>query len=183
MELDDMKSYWQQLPAESSKSADALNHMIKENRHPVLKGIRRQLVIEMVGWLIFLIVFYDFFDGHKRSLYLNLLVIGAGIFVVAHNAFGYLMARNLKAAGNLASTLSHYLTTTKTYSIVSIASRVVSTTAVLLFLTDTIHFTKEKYVILAGVVVLFAIQMGLLIRLWIKRIMNLEAAIQELRNA
>jgi hypothetical protein len=182
MELDDMKSYWQQLPAESTRP-EALKQMVKENRHPVLKGIRRQLVIEMVGWLIFLIVFYDFFDGHKRSLYLNLLVIGAGIFVVAHNAFGYLMARNLKAAGNLASTLSRYLTRTKTYAIISVASRVASTTAILMFLTDTIHFTKEKYVILAGVVVLFAIQIGLLIRLWIKRIMNLEASIQELRNA
>jgi hypothetical protein len=180
MELDDMKSYWQQLPAESNKSAEALKHMIKENGHPALKGIRRQLLIEMAGWFIFLIVFYDFFDGHKKPLYLNLLVMVVGVFVVAHNAFGYLMARNLKAAGNLATALSHYLNKTKIYSIVSVASRVVSTTVVLMFLTNSIQFTKEKYVILAGVVILFAIQIGLLIRLWIKRIMDLERSVTEL---
>jgi hypothetical protein len=183
MDLDDMKSYWQQLPAESNKPAEALKRMIKENGHPVLKGIRRQLLIEMVGWLVFLIVSYDFFDGQKKPLYLNLLIVGAGIFVVAHNGLGYMMARNLKTAGNIASALSDYLNKTKTYAIVSITSRIVSMTALLLFLTDAIQFTKEKHIVLAGIVVLFAVQIGLLCRLWIKRIIQLQTSITELESA
>jgi hypothetical protein len=183
MELDDMKSYWKHLPSESDKPADALKHMIKENGHPVLKGIRRQLAIEIAGWLIFLIVFYDFFDGHKKPLYLNLLVVGAGIFLVAHNLLGYITSRNLHAASNLTHALSHYLARVKTYSVVSVASRLVSTTAVLMFLTDGIQFTREKYVMLAGVLLVFTVQIGWLIRLWIKRIVELEGSVRELRGA
>jgi len=183
MELDDMKSYWKHLPSESSKPAEALKSMIKENGHPVLKGIRRQLAIEIAGWLIFLIVFYDFFDGHKKPLYLNLMVIGAGIFLVAHNLLGYFMSRNLKTAGNLVQALSHYVARAKTYSAVSVASRFVSTTAVVMFLVDGIQFTREKYVMLAGLLLVFTLQIGWLIRLWIKRITELEGSVRELRSA
>jgi hypothetical protein len=183
MELDDMKSYWKNMPSESDKPADALKHMIKENKHPVLKGIRQQLVIEMTGWTIFLIVFYDFFDGHNKPLYLNLLVVGAGIFTVAHNLLGYVMIRNLKPDNNLIHSLTHYLARAKTYSVVSILSRIVSVTAVVLFFADAIQFTREKYMLMAGVALVFAVQIGLLIRLWIKRIASLQGSLQELRNA
>jgi len=182
MELDDMKSYWQNIPAESSKPAEALKRMIKENGHPVLKGIRRQMVIEIAGWLIFLVVFYDFFDGHQKPLYLNMMVIGAGFFLVTHNALGYWMARNLKTDSNLAQALSNYLAKVKTYSMVSVISRVVSTTALLLFFTNAIHFTREKYMMLAGIVLIFAVQVVVLCRLWLKRIMQLQTSIYELQN-
>jgi hypothetical protein len=183
MELDDMKSYWQNTPAESSKPAAALKQMIKENRHPVLKGIRRQLVIEMAGWLVLLVVFYDFFDGHQKPLYLNLLLMGSGIFIVIHNVWGYRMARNLKTDSDLTDALSDYLIKTKTYSVVSIASRAISMTTLLMFLTDTIQFTKEKYFVLGGIILLFAVQIGLLIRLWVRRITNLRTSVHELTGA
>ena len=183
MELDDMKSYWQHVPAETGKSAEALKNMIKESRHPVLKGIRRQLVIEMAGWILFVVVFYDFFDGHKRALSLNLLVLSAGILVVVHNAWGYLMARNLETDGNLTQALSRYLARTRNYAMISIASRVVSMTAVLMFFADTIQFTKEKYMMLAGIIVVFMVQTGILYRLWIKRIAHLQRSLQELQQA
>ena len=183
MELDDMKSYWQNIPAKSSTPAAALKQMIKENGHPVLKGIRKQLAIEIAGWLIFLIVFYDFFDGHQRPRYLNLLIMASGIFIVTHNVLGYMMARNLKMDGDLIYTLSDYLARVKTYSMVSVVSRGISMTTLLMFFADTIHFTREKYVMLAGVVLVFAVQIGWLIRLWIKRIMELEGCVRELRSA
>jgi len=182
MELDDMKSYWQNMPAESRPAA-ALKQMIKENKHPVLNSIRVHLVMEIVGWTIFVIVFYDFFDGHQKPLYLNVMILCSGIFVVTHNLLGYRMARNMRADANLIQALSNYLVKTKTYSVVSILSRAVSTSTLLLFLTDPIQFTKEKYLMLAGLVLLFAVQMGLLIRLWIKRIQRLEASLHELGSA
>jgi hypothetical protein len=183
MELDDMKSYWKKLPAESAKPAGAFKSMTKENGHPVLKGIRRQMLIEMTGWILFLIVFYDFFDGHTKPLYLNALVVSTGAFVAGHNLMGYLMARNLHADGNMAQVMSAYIAKVKTYSAVSIMARVVSMTAVLMFFADAIQFTKEKYMMLAGILVVFMVQIGLLIRLWIKRIVELEGSVRELKNA
>ena len=178
-----MKSYWQKLPAESGTSAAALKQMIKEKRHPVLNSIRMHLVMEIVGWLIFLIVFYDFFEGHQRPLYLNVMIVSSGIFIVTHNLMGYSMARNLETDTDLTQALTNYLTKTKTYSVVSVISRAFSTSTLLLFLTDPIQFTREKYMMLAGLLLLFAVQMGLLIRLWIRRIKRLEASVYELGNA
>lgn len=178
-----MKSYWKNLPAESAKHAAEFKSMTKENGHPVLKGIRRQMLIEMTGWILFLFVFYDFFDGHNKPLYLNALVISTGVFVAGHNLLGYLMARNLHADGNMVQVLSAYIVKVKTYSAVSIMARVVSTAAVLMFFADAIQFTKEKYMMLAGILVVFMVQIGLLIRLWIKRIVELEGSVRELKNA
>jgi hypothetical protein len=183
MELDDMKSYWKNLPTESAGPAGAFKTMTKESGHPVLKGIRRQMLIEMTGWILFLIVFYDFFDGHNKPLYLNALVVSTGVFVAGHNLLGYMMARNFNANGSLLQVMSTYVAKVKAYSVISIIARVVSTAAVLMFFVDAIQFTKEKYLMLAGILVVFMVQIGLLIRLWIKRIADLEESVHELKNA
>ena len=49
MELDDLKSDWNRIQP-NSKSEEALLLMLQENKHPVLKSIRKQIVIEVTAW-------------------------------------------------------------------------------------------------------------------------------------
>jgi hypothetical protein len=53
MELDELRSAWSSVNA-PAKSNEELQLMLKENKHPVLKGIRRQLMIELTCWFAFI---------------------------------------------------------------------------------------------------------------------------------
>lgn len=88
-----------------NKNNEELRKMLQENRHPVLKGIRLQMIIETTAWTIFLFVYYDMFDGHRKPLYLNALLVTAVLLLLLHSITGYLSAKNLVSGNNLKQSL------------------------------------------------------------------------------
>lgn len=176
MEPDNLKSAWKNM-ATTNRSAEALQGMIRENKHPVLKGIRRQMIIEILSWIIFLVVYYDFFDGHRKPFYVNLLLVAAVGFVLIHSVWGYLFTRNLAKGNNLIQSLENYLAGMKRYAIVSVASRVVTILALLLFFTAVIKVDTFKYLVLGGLLLVVVFQAILLSRIWLKRIKHLQESI------
>lgn len=180
MELTDLRSTWNSVNT-PIKTAEEIRLMLKENNHPVLKEIRKQLWIEIMGWSVFLLVYYTMFDGAQKPLLINLVLVVATLFSLLHNLLGYGLAKHLKTAGEVKKTLAHYLLKVKVYAIVSVVSRVLLWTGFLLFFTYNIRFTSSKYILLAVVLLILIVQLSLLSRMWMMRLRKLKDTVNDLR--
>ncbi|WP_207511117.1 hypothetical protein [Longitalea luteola] len=176
MEGDALHSAWQQMPGGQKPNAE-LRAMIKENKHPVLKRVRKQLIIETIAFTAFLFVYYDFFDGGRKPVYANVLLVTAMLLVILHNIFGYIMAKRSIYGENLKQSLQHQLAKMKTYALLSISGRILSAACLLLFFTSVITFNTPKSWFLAGVVAITAVQLVLLAGVWVKRIRQMKTTI------
>ncbi|MPR31836.1 hypothetical protein [Salmonirosea aquatica] len=179
MELDELKSDWKNLTPDT-KTGDALFQMIQRNSHPVLKGIRRQLVIETALFTVFLLVYYSGFNGDQKPLYTNVLLVTAMLLVIGHNILGYLAAQNIVAGSDLKVSLENYLVKVRRYAIVSVSSRAAAFICLILFFSSTVTFSSGKLLVLLGMLLVIPVQVFFLSRIWKKRIGNLKAMLKQL---
>ena len=176
MEQDAFKSAWQGMDA-NRKSNMELSSMMRESTHPVLKRIRKQLILETLSFTALLFVYYDFFDGDRKPFYANMLLVGAILFVLLHNIVGYVLTKRPVNGNSIKQSLDNQLLKIKTYAAVSVASRVLTAGCLLLFFTSVITFTANKYWILAALILVFVIQIALLSGIWTKRIRQMKETI------
>jgi hypothetical protein len=176
MEQDALKSAWQGMDA-NRKSNTELSSMMRESGHPVLKRIRKQLILETLSFTALLFVYYDFFDGDRKPFYANVLLVSALLFVLLHNIVGYVLTKRPVTGNSIKQSLHHQLLKLKTYAAVSVASRVLTAACLLLFFTSVINFTANKYWMLAAMILLFVIQIALLSGIWRKRIRQMRVTI------
>lgn len=173
MELDQLKSDWKSTQT-SIKTEDQLQSMLLENKHPVLKGIRKQLAIEILGWSAFLFCYYTMFDGDKKPLTINLLLVATVLISLTHNIVGYNFSKYLVQGDNLMSSLTKYFYKIKQYAMISLASRVVFSAGLLTFFSYNITFTQSKYLMLLALVLVFMVQLYWMYSIWMKRIKTLK---------
>jgi hypothetical protein len=176
MEQDALKSAWQGMDA-NPKTNKELSAMMHESAHPVLKRIRKQLILETVAFTAFLFVYYNAFDGDRKPFYANLLLVMAMLFVIAHNIIGYMLTKRPVNGNTVKQSLYNQWLQLKTYATVSVASRVLSATCLLLFFTSVITFNTNKYWMLAAIILLFVIQIIVLSGIWMKRVRKMKETI------
>lgn len=176
MELDELKYAWDTIKT-PVKSTDDIKLMLSENRHPVLKKIRKQLTIEIVGWSVFLICYYTMFDGNHKPIWINITLIVSVLLPLIHNLMGYRFAKYLVNGVTIRESLKNYLSKVKIYAIVSIICRLFFVIGLLLFFTYGISFNTQKYASLAIIILIFLIQLSLLYRVWAKRLKSLESIV------
>ena len=172
MNEDLLKSAWHNMPA--GKSNLLVKQMLKERSHPSLKRMRRQMLIEIVAYLFFLLVYVDFFDGHQKPVYANMLLVAAFAFSIVHNIAGYRLANARITGNNVRQLLIARLAGMKRFARVSIGSRVLLGVCFLLFFSSVISFTPVKAGIVLGIVCFFLVQLILLWKTWFARISHLE---------
>lgn len=181
MELDHLKSDYQNA-GKTSLSKNDIQKMIQDNNHPVLKGIKRQLLIETVLWAIFLAVYYNIFDGHLKSPLWNILLVVAVLFILVHNALGFQITNNPINGETILESLKNYQTKIKNYAVISIVTRVLAIAMLLGYFTSTITLTQEKLFSLGLITLIFPIQIYLLQRVWIKRKNKIDSLFTKLKE-
>lgn len=174
MEQDNLKSAWQDIDS-VPKSNTEVKLMMRESAHPVLKRIRKQLILESAAFTVFLLVYYDFFDGDRKPLYANLLLVTAMLFIIMHNIIGYMLMKSRVKGHTIKLSLEEHLSKMKVYAVVSVASRALAAGCLLLFFTSVITFNADKYWILAAGILVCIIQITLLSRIWMKRIRQIKS--------
>ncbi len=176
MEPDSLKSVWQGLNPEPKSNAE-LQSMMKERRHPVLKGIRIQLIIEIAAYTVFLFVYHDIFDGDRKPLYVNILLAAAALLLIMLSIIGYSLTRSSIEGNNLKQSLDAHLFKMKIYAVVCVASRMLWAICLLLFFVSAIHLDAKKYWILACATGVFTVQLIILSRIWTGRIRQMKRTI------
>lgn len=179
--MDALKSAWQQLPG-GEKQPQELHGMLQEGRHPVLRQLRRQVVIESLLFSAFLAVYYNMFDGHRRPFWVNALLVTGVLLVVLHGLTGYFNAKRPVKEAGLQQALAARLGQLRNFAVWSVALRLVSTACILLFFTYGITFTMEKEIMLGWAALVLVVQFALLIMLWRRRIRRLGGALDELKG-
>lgn len=180
--MDPLKSAWDNTPTPTRTSAD-IQAIASKQASPVMRGIRKQMVIETLGYGIFLTVYYDFFDGDKKPFYLNLLLVVAIIFIVLYNLTGYLLAKNPATGQHLLEQLQRQRQQLKRYAMAAISSRLLALGCIFTFFLVPIHWDNSKYMAVAIIVVLMGIQFFFLRKIWAGRIQRLNETITSLQSA
>ncbi|PJJ09640.1 hypothetical protein CLU83_3006 [Flavobacterium sp. 1] len=181
MELENLKSEYQNA-GKALLSKEKIQKMILENNHPVLKGVRIQLLTETVLWAIFLAVYYNIFDGHLKSPLWNVLLIVSVIFILVHNVLGFQIISNPINGKTILESLKNYQIKIKNYAVISIATRVVAIAILLGYFISTIAFTKEKLFSLGFISLIIPVQIYLLHRVWAKRKSRINNMLQKLKE-
>ena len=173
MELNDLKSGWQNAGSASKTEYD-LQKMTQIMRNPSLKKIRRKLIIESVGLLFFLFIYYDWFDGDKKTFLVNSLLVISLLLYILNDVIGYIsIARPINGI-NLKLSIQNYLAKLRRLFVLSLTVSLLYSVSLLIFFTSVITFTREKRLILAGIVLVLFQLIMLSFKMWSKRIKHLE---------
>ena len=176
MEIDDLKSDWNAVNP-ILKTDEAMLSLLEENKHPVLKSIRKQIVIELTAWLLFLMTYYSMFDGAKKPLWINLILVISLILPIGHGLYGYYYNKYLTDGSDIKKALEQLYDRLKNYALIAIIARVGFVSGLLLFFCYNILFTATKYFLLGFIVFVFVIQLVVLYVVWHKRLKHIQALI------
>lgn len=179
MELDDLKSSWNSTISQP-KTENDLHLMLKENNHPALKRIRKQIVIETAGWLVFLLCYYTMFDGAAKPLIANAMLVIAVLAALLHNLTGYSFSKNLVVDKDIKTALLAWLAKMKLHARVSIVLRVIFIAGLLTFFCWNVSIDARRYVLLAAGLILLVIQLVVLNSIWMGRIRSIRNTLNSL---
>jgi hypothetical protein len=181
MELENLKSEYQNAGKVALSKTD-IQKIILENNRPVLKGIKIQLLIETVLWAIFLVVYYNIFDGHLKSTLWNFLLVVSIFFILIHNILGFQIITNPINGETILESLKNYSIKIKNYAVISIATRIFAIVILLGYFISTISLTNEKLVSLSFISLVIPVQIYLLHRVWTKRKSTINNMFQSLNE-
>jgi hypothetical protein len=159
--MNDLFAAWQSVNMDTTASIHA--GLLRERQHPVLKQIRTQMIIELIGFVLFLIVYYDFFDGARKPLYANVLLVAAMVAVIAVNVVGYVFAKQGMPGENIRALLELHLLKMRIYAVIAVLARA-------LMMVSVVVFFKANLI----VALLFIGMLMVLIRLWVRRIRKIK---------
>ena len=178
MQLNDLKSGWQNAGGTLKTETD-LEKMTKVISHPSLKRIRVKLIIEIIGLVFFLLVYYDWFDGDKKPFWANALLASSMLLYILNDVIGYIaIARPIRGI-NLKLSVQNYLSRLKRLSFLSLTVSLLYSISIIIFFTSVIDFTREKKLILAGIVATLFLMFFLSFKIWNKRIKGLAQLVED----
>lgn len=173
MELDDLKSSWQNAGG-AFKGETELLKMTKITNHPSLKKIRRKLVVETIFLLFFLVIYYNWFDGDQKPLYANIALVTGLLLYIANDIIGYISIGKPVPGSNLKDSITRYFARIKHLSIFSLLFSFLYSISLIIFFASVIHFTREKRFLLLALAIILIQLMFWSFRVWIRRIKSLK---------
>jgi hypothetical protein len=172
MELNDLKSNWQNAGG-TSKSESDLQKMTKIAGSSAMQRLRKKLVIESIALLMFSLVYYDWFDGDKKPVYANVLLLSGVLLYILNDVIGYIAISNPISGLNLKLSIQNYLQRVRHLFMFSLIISVLYGISLLVFFSSVIHFTKEKGLLLAGLIATLSLMYFLSFRIWNSWLTNL----------
>lgn len=182
METDNLKSVWQSITP-ALKSNEDLIKMSKERSNTVLEPMRKQIYIELFGFIAFLFCYYSMFDGANKPLTINLIIAVAIVLPIINHLRGYQLQKQFKSGKNLKDDLTSFVNKLENFRVETIIARLAFTIGLMLFFTYNITFSVQKWWAIFLIVIVFSIQFFFLHKTWSNRISKLKLVLQELNGA
>ena len=126
--------------------------------------------------MLFLFVYYDWFDGDKKPFYANALLVSGLLLYIINDVIGYISMANPINGLNLKISIENYLARIKRLSVLSIIFSFLYSISFIVFFASVINFTKEKSLILAGIILVLFQMMLWSYRVWSKWIKSFKTA-------
>ncbi|SEK17615.1 hypothetical protein [Parapedobacter koreensis] len=159
------------------KDRSEIRTLLSAKPHPVLRNVRRQVIIEAIAWGGFLFLVYTAFDADTKPLWLGLLIVLTVSAYLIHLLAGYAQIVAMPADKPLAESLSFAYRRMRRFAMRNLLLRSLLLAAVLFFFGYGISFTPGKYGALLGIAVVFIVQLLLNRGLWLRRLRRLRDAV------
>lgn len=180
MELNDLQSNWQNASGAFKSKAELLK-MAKINHHPSVKKIRTKLIAEAIFLLVFLVIYYDWFDGDKKPFYANIILVTGLLLYIAKDIIGYVAIAKPINGLNLELSITNYFIRIKRLAILSLTFSFLYSISLIVFFTSVIHFTREKRFLLLGLTIVLFQLMFWSFRVWTKWIKSLKQQVRDFK--
>ncbi len=181
MELDALKSEWKNFESDP-KQREQLQKMTGKGSFKFITHIKRRLMIESTALFFLLFVYLDWFDGHLKPLWVNVLLGCSLALFIGHDLIVY-RSINLHLRGcNLKNSLHQLLADLKFKAITAIGLIALFYASITTFFIINIAFNASKWMILGVLILFFAGGLWLNVRWWQKRISSLKKCMTELEE-
>ena len=181
MEFENLKSNWKKA-GKGVKDQEEIFVMTKIKNHPNIKRIRIKFFIETFSISVFLVMFYNGFDGGNKPLWANLLLIGGSISFLVIRIMGWHALRNPIKGDNLKTSLILFENKLQRITFFVLLSSFLFGLSIILFFATSIAFTKGKYFMLAGMVLTLILLVYLSSRNWFKRVESINTTLLDFNN-
>jgi hypothetical protein len=178
MELNDLRSDWQNAGGSSKSKTDLLN-MTRIAHHPSLKKIRIKLIAETIFLLFFLVIYYDWFDGGQKPLYANICLLTGLLLYIGNDIIGYISIAKPISGLNLKQSVAGYFSRIKRLAAFSLAFSLLYSICLIVFFASAIHFTKEKRWLLVALAIILFQLIFWSSRVWTRRIKSLQQQVKD----
>lgn len=178
MELNDLRSDWENA-GKAFKSKTELLDMTRITNHPSLKKIRRKLIAETIFLLLFLFIYYDWFDGDQKPLYSNVVLAIGLLSYIGIDIIGYISIAKPIQGFNLKLSLNNYFSRIKRVAVFSLAFSFLYSICLIVFFTSVIHFTREKKLLFVALAIILFQLMFWSSRVWSHRIKSLKDQLED----
>lgn len=178
MELNEMKSHWQNAGSPSKSEAD-LQKMTRIMNHPSLKKMKRKLIIESIGLAIFLFVYYDWFDGDKKPFFANMFLAGSLLLYIVNDLIGFISITRLVMGTNLRLSIQNYLKSINRLFVFSMLTALLYSIALVAFFASVINFTEKKMMVLGAIIIILILMTVLSFNIWNGRIKKLKQQVKD----
>lgn len=181
MELQELKELWEteETPRRNRVEIRAL---LNANHHPVLRDVRRQVVIEVAAWVIFLLLAYSTFDADTKPVWTGLAIVVPVLVYLIHLLTGYSRIIASPVSGSLTESLVVSYRRMRRFAVNNLLLRSLVLAGMLLYFSYGITFTTAKYWTLGGISAFFIAQLLLNRNLWFHRLNRLGETIRSLED-
>ncbi len=181
MEIEELRNEWQSIKTPQI-DLDRLKEMTTEKSHPVLKGIRKQLTMELTGWSAFLIICFTGLDADQKPILANALLIMSVSLPMIFNIYGYKLSKEIIAGQDICSSLQNRTDSLRRFAIATVVLRILLIVGVGYFFISTITITQGKLMLLGAGSLFLILPLYLLVRTWTKRIGKLNGTLRLLKE-
>lgn len=173
MNIEELRSDWQSIKTPQIE-LDRLKDMTIEKSHPVLSRIRKQIIIELIGWTAFFIICVTGLDAEQKSILANAILLLSVTLPIIFNIYGYRLSKEIIAGPDISSSLKNRINALKNFATVSVMLRIILISGVGYFFLSTVNMTQGKLILLGTGSVFLILPLYLLARIWKKRIGKLK---------
>jgi len=154
MDLQSLKAGWNKMNY-TAKNEKELEKMTAVKNHPVLKRIKTKLVVETLAVSLFLMLYYNGFDGAEKPIFANVLLIFGAAAYILNGVLSFQTIQKPIQGDSLNHSIKNYFNKIKTISKISIGISIFYSCCLLLFFGSTINFnTEKKWILLFFIIVL-----------------------------
>jgi len=181
MKIEELKHEWQNVVT-PQLDIDRLRNMTLEKSHPVLSGIRKQLILELFGWSAFVIICFTGLDADQKPFLTSVILIIVLALAMLFNVYGYQLSKDLIAGPDINSSLQNRIASLRRFAFISVVLRLVLIAGVGYFLSSSLQLDLRRLMLLGVASVVLVVPLYLLIRLWSKRISRLSETLRLLEE-
>ena len=138
--------------------------------------------MELIGLIIFLFVYYDWFDGDKKPFLANIFLVAGLLLYILNDAIGYISLTRLIKGTSLSESIQNYLKRIKQLFMLSVLTSALYSISLIIFFTAVIDFTEKKKILLGGIVIIMTVMIILSIKTWKERIRKLEQQMSDMEQ-